>query len=534
MNPKKNYEYSDINKNFLLISPTLISEVPLTIAILAGVLKEEGFSVSSIVNTFKKPLLVEDFVRAAKDYKANFVGISMMTFEILFVYKIIDALKKEGFEVIVGGSHPTDLPEECIKAGADIVVRNEGEETLKELCKFWKGDDIELREIRGITFRDNDGNITSTRERTRINLSNVPKLNLDVFDLDLFYQENGLIKGFNRIYTSRGCPGFCTFCDWQVFKQKMRYYPIPDIIDDIKWRIKKYGITSFTIADDCFTLNKNRVYELCEEINKIQPKIIWQASSRANLITLDMLKRMKESGCFLISFGFESGDSDTLLRIKKHITLEENINAALMAKEAGLRVYGNLMIGFPWETIKHIENDIKFIHKVWKEVSLFQVSGSLIPFPGTQIYHEYADEYEFREYWLESKHQQDGIQIYQNVINPLAVSTFYQRYLFDDTYIQEDTFFTYSKEYKKKVREMIFEIGRHNLPFMFKKQVLHQTFYMNLAKISMMMYEYFPKLEKNIGGTFFRLFNKRNQRTSIEQIRDNRRGFIKNKEDIEI
>jgi len=306
--------------NFLLISPTLISEVPFTLATLANVLKDEGFAVTTLVNTFKKPLLVEDFVQGAKDCEADIVGISVMTFKILFVYDIICALKKEGFLVVVGGSHPTDMPDECIRAGADIVVRNEGEDSLRELCNFWRGEDIELKEIRGITFRDANKNIISTENRPRMDYLKLPKSPLYSFDSDLFRQEDGLVKGLHRIYTSRGCPGCCTFCDWQVFKHSMRYYQISDIIDDIKNRIKKYGITNFTIADDCFTVNKKRVYELCAELSKIQPKIRWQASSRANLVNFDLLKTMKEAGCYSIAFGFESGDPDTVMRIKKFVT----------------------------------------------------------------------------------------------------------------------------------------------------------------------------------------------------------------------
>lgn len=503
--------------NFLLISPTLISEAPMTIAMLSAILKEEGFSVSTIVNTFRKPLSVKDFVQAAKDCKADLVGINMMTFEILFIYKIIKALKKEGFTVMVGGAHPTDCPEECIENGADIVIQGEGEDVLREICRSYPN----IK--KGILPR-----------KPPVDLETLPAPNLDVFDLDLFRQEDGLIKGFHRIYTSRGCPGRCTFCDWQIFKQDIRFYPISHIVDDIKRRIENYGITNFTIADDCFTINHELVYEFCKEISKIRPRIVWQASSRANLVSLDLLKAMKQAGCYLICFGFESGDPDTLLRVKKFVTLEQNIKAAFMAAEAGLQVYGNLMTGFPWETPKHVENNIKFIRETWKPVSLFQVSGSLTPFPGTEIYQKYVAGYGFEKYWLNPKYQQTGIQIYQNVVNSLAVSTFYQRYFFDDTYIQEETFFKYSKEYKKKVRDMVLEIGRHNLLFMFKNQPLRQKLYINFAKLSMMAYDYFPNLEKRVGGKFYELFNKQNERSSIEQVRDKRRGILKNKQNIEI
>jgi radical SAM superfamily enzyme YgiQ (UPF0313 family) len=507
----------------------------MTLAMLAAVLKEEGFSVNTAVNTFRKPLSIEDFVSAAKKCNANIVGISMLTFQVLFVYELIRALKKEGFKVVVGGSHATDCPEELVRNGADIVVRNEGEVTLRELCKFWNGkNDIPLEKIKGITFRNSNREVISTEMREGIDLAELPKPDLEVFDLGLFRGEDGFIKGFQRIYTSRGCPGRCTFCDWQVFKQNMRFYPVSIIIDEIKRRVDNYGITSFSIADDCFTINKKRVLEFCDGIGKIRPKVVWRANSRANLVDAEMLKAMQEAGCHSVAFGFESGDPETLIRIKKGVRLEHNIKAPFLAAEAGLQVYGCLMIGFPWERPQSVENNIKFIHKTWDAVSLFQVSGALMPFPGTEIYREYAAQYGFLNYWLDPKYQHTGIQIYQNVQNALAISAFYQRYLFDDTYIQEETFFNYSKEYKQKVKEMVLEIGKHNLLFMFKDKPLQQKFYLVLAKLSMAAYSYFPNLEKGIGGKLFHLFNRGNRRPSIEQLRDKRRGIVKDRKIVEI
>ena len=520
------------NRNFLLVYPALITEMPYSIAVLAGVLREGGFNIFTVINTFRYPLETEDFVAIAKKNNIRIVGISMLTFQVLKTFKLIRAFKKEGMIVVVGGAHATDCPEEIVSNGADIVVRNEGEVTLRELSNYWKEEGkVSLNQISGLTFRDKTGEIISTPSRERIqNLAEIPLPYYDCFDLNTFKQPNGLIKGFQRIYTSRGCPGHCTFCDWKVFGQTVSYFPTSLLIDQIKKGVNEYGITSFTIADDCFTINRKHVYAFCEEIVKIRPSVIWQSSTRANLVDREMLSIMKDAGCYLISFGLESGDPESLRKMHKGVKLKDNIESPKIAHEVGLEVYANLMSGFPWETVESIENNIKLIREIWNEVFIFQVSGSLIPFPGSKIYEEFVDKYNFGEYWTKPKYQDYGIQTYQNSLNPYKVSTFYQRNMFDDSYIQEDIFFNYSKEYKLKIKEMVFEIGRHNIEAMFPNSPLRQRFIKLFSKISNAVYMMNPNLEKNIVGNIFR--PQAGKRSNVEIDRDFKRGFVKDKEDV--
>lgn len=495
-------------KNFLLVYPTQVTEAPMTLAMLGAVLREEGFRVHTLVNTFKRPLEVEDFVNEAFRVNADFVGISMITFDVLFVYEIADALREHGFPVIMGGAHPTDCPAEAA-LHADIVVRGEGEETLREIVR---GE--HLSDILGITTVE-----LNTPPRPRLNVKTLPRPDLSIFDWELFHDENDFYKGTHRIYTSRGCPGRCSFCDWQVFKQHFEEYDVKEIVREIQRRKEFFGTTSFSIADDCFTVNRDRVFEFCELIAEID--VVWRANSRANLVDLEMLQAMKASGCHSIAFGLESGDPETLKRIGKEVTLEENLLAPRLAHEAGLECYGCLMIGFPWETASHVRNQIHFIHAVWDYVSLFQVSGSLMPFPGAHIYKRYAPKFGFERFWLDPECQKCGIQVYQNARNPYKVSTLYQRLLFDDTYIQEEVFFPYSNSFKSAVREMVLEIGRHNLEFMFRGRPLKQKLMLGLAKASMFAYDVLPGWEKAIFGTLF------HGRSAIESLRDKRRGIAK-------
>jgi radical SAM superfamily enzyme YgiQ (UPF0313 family) len=343
-----------------------------------------------------------------------------------------------------------------------------------------------------------------------------------VFDKELFTLGDGLVKGMHKVYTSRGCPGRCTYCAWQVFGQKVFYLPIPEVINDIKRVVGEYGITNFLIADDCFTTNKKHVTEFCNEIVKIKPKVIWQSQTRADFSTPELMEMMARAGCWLITVGAESGDKETLQRVGKGVTVQDNINAVINAADAGMKVQTNLMFGFPWETVDSLNNNLDYIYKVWDSTFFFSVSGAVTPYAGTDIYNEYCDEYGFRDYWLKEKYQNCGAQLYQNTLNPYATSTFYQRNIFDDIYVQEDYFFRYSDEYKKKLSEIIFEVGRHNLEKLYPSQFVKRSAILGLSKISKSVYGVFPMLEKTIGG-----WVHAHERPFIEGSRDLKRGVTR-------
>lgn len=504
----------------LLLYPSAISEIPHSLAIIAAIFKSEGWNIKVAVSTFKKPLENKDFLKIADEYKPDVVGISMITIEVLKVYELIKLLKQGGYRVWVGGAHATVYSEEVIEQGAEIVIRNEGEETIKEILQKKRRD-----EIFGITYYDlRIDRIVSNPDRPRIkDLSTIPKPDFSFFDKKLFTIEDGLIRGMHRIYTSRGCPGRCTYCAWQVFGQRVSYLPIPEVIKDIQRVVDEYGITNFLIADDCLTTNKRHVTELCNEIVKIKPKVIWQSQTRADFATPELMKMMADAGCWLITVGAESGDPETLIKVKKHIKLEDNINSVWNAYNAGMKVQTNLMFGFPWEKVKSLENNLDYIYKVWEPTYFFSVSGAVTPFPGTDLYNEYADQYGFRKYWLKEKYQHCGAQLYQNTLNSYATSTFYQRNIYDDIYIQEDYFFKYSSEYKQKLSEVIFEIGRHNLEKLYPFQPFKRATILGVSRLSKKLYEVFPTLEMTIGSWIHT-----EDRSRVEESRNAKRGVTRN------
>ncbi len=487
------------SKKILLIFPTPISEMPTGFAYLSSVLKEKGYAVKAVVNTFNHFLKWDEIVRITEDYKPSVVGFNIGTFRVLGIYETIRRIKRLGITVIAGGPHATSCPEEVLENGADIVVRNEGEVTLAELCDFWDGKrGLSLKSIDGISFKDHDGKIFHNPPRGYISdLSYLPAPDFTCFDQERFRTSDGLLKGLHRVYCSRGCPAGCTFCDRAVFGRTVRYRHIEDVVKEIGSRRKMYDIGNFVIADDTFTFNKKYVQAFCKALKDNHLDIAWSCSTRANIVDSKMLGMMKEAGCYMVSYGIESGDPETLKMTNKGITLEQAHKAVDYAAALNYRIYVNLMTGFPWEDGSAVSNNINYIKKHFNQVYIYQVSGALVPYPGTAIYEEYKDRYGFEKWWLREECQNYGVQIHQNVENPYKHSMFYQRWIYDDTYIWEETFFPYTRKYKAKVKEMAFLIGRRNLIPLIPSPINRWIIYM-LCKVSHFIYEINPHIEKMI------------------------------------
>jgi len=155
-----------------------------------------------------------------------------------------------------------------------------------------------------------------------------------------------------------------------------------------------------------------------------------------------------------ITYGVESAAEETLRKINKGYCAKQAYDTVETTGRLGIRMYINLMTGFPWETPEHVNDDIRFIKTVDRWVNCFQLYGAVIPYPDTPIYEDYHEQFGFTQWWLQEKYQQAGMVIYQNVQNPYAVSSYFQRNLYDDTYVARDYFFRFSPEYKRAVRRM--------------------------------------------------------------------------------
>jgi len=308
-----------------------------------------------------------------KEMNPDIVGICCYTFNRHTCIKLAEIVKEvnKNIKVVFGGPHSSIMYAQLFDTSynIDVIVLNEGEITFLELVNNLQGN-TQLKNIPGIIYREN-GKIINNGLRQ-------PLESLDKLPIPAEYFR------YKRIITSRGCPGRCIFCDTpHLWGQKVRLRSPINVVDELELLNKKYGISSFIISDDTFTLGKERAIEICKEIIRRDLKITWDCRSRVNLICEERLMWMKKAGCTTISYGIESGSQKILNNLKKGIKVEQIKEAASLTRKFGLNLNYFIIVGSPGETDDTIRETMKVIEET-KPTSIFTYIMQLTP--GTELY----------------------------------------------------------------------------------------------------------------------------------------------------
>lgn len=459
----------------ILIAPfseAVFSELPLGIAYLAAVLKNEGCLVK-IINprTRYQRLSIQKILNDIREFSPDFIGLSFYTENILLLYQYINKLEILKIPLIAGGPHSSVLPREVLNNGIDIVVRGEGEETVSELLSYFCGD-VTKEDILGISYKDKNGNIIDNPDRPPVsNLDSIP------FPARYLFENSANIRNkvdyslFSSIIASRGCPFKCIYCQHKNYPH-YRYRSTSNIIEEIKFLKDRYNLGGFAFEDSVFTINKECVLDICEALIKENLKIGWSCSSRLDIVDTELLTKMKQAGCWHIVYGAESLNPDTLKKIRKGINPVRLDVVAGWMQDLGISMGVNFMWGFPWESAEDIKENLRKVTSKSRYFNKIMAAGIPMPFPGTELYELYKDEYNFENWWL-NPHKRYNYNPY-----------FYQSFAFgfQDGLI-ENPFFNYSKEMKKSLREVAnFITNFNNRHLSSKKKVILKAL-MTLSKV---------------------------------------------------
>ena len=240
-----------------------------------------------------------------------------------------------------------------------------------------------LTEIHGINFWL-DGRIVITPKAEFTNdLDNLPFLARHLFKNDL-YKRPDTGQPVTVITAAKGCPEECIFCSAPLGTGKtLRQRAPQSIVDEIRDCVQKYGIRNFLLAAETFTYNRKWAMEICDRIIERQLKVTWTCSTRVDRMDEELARRMKQSGCYSIALGIESGNQQTLDLMKKKATLEQAEKAIPIIHQAGIKTYQTYVIGFPWETREMIEQTIDFAIKLDGDITQFILA---LPLYGTELY----------------------------------------------------------------------------------------------------------------------------------------------------
>lgn len=333
----------------------------------------------------------EKTVEEVNKYKPDIIGISSMTHEIITAHNLATLFQKEmpGIPIVIGGCHVTALPAQTLEEFPNFTygVYGEGEKTLLELTKsLFKKKTKRMPAIKGLTYRDHKGRVIVNEPRERLTSDELDALPYPAFHL---YYKNGnqsLIEK-NDVYvimSSRGCPYNCVFC-MQVLGRQVRRRTPEKIVAEIEYAIRHYGAHTIQFYDEIFLFNDELCYKTLNlMIQKNLPKKMrWFGLTRVNMVNQELIHKAKESGCFRLEMGIESGSNKILKQIRKQITVEQAEKAVRIIKSEGILTDCNYILGHPGETRKTLKQTSDLAIRL---NTTTMAMGIMVPYPGTDVY----------------------------------------------------------------------------------------------------------------------------------------------------
>lgn len=267
----------------------------------------------------------------------------------------------------------------------DYLIGGEMDTVIGPLIDYISDEKGSLNDVNGIIYKHN-GEFTKTRfDLWENNLDDIPFPARDLMKNELYVRpDTG--EPMATIQVSRGCPSGCTYCLTPIISgKKLRKRSVENIFAEIEECYYKYNIKNFFFKADTFTIDSQWAIELCDRIinSDLHGKIEFTVNSRAKPLEQELLEKLKYAGCFTIAVGFESGNNDTLKKIGKGTTREDNIRAAKLIRKSGIPLLGFFMIGFPWETKDEIAETMKFVSEI--DADFIEVHIAM-PYYGTELY----------------------------------------------------------------------------------------------------------------------------------------------------
>lgn len=360
---------------------------PLGLAWMAAVLQQDGHRVE-ILDAHAEGLSAHEVPPWIEEHGAyDLVGLTATTPLICGALRIAEQVKRRRPEVrvVLGGVHPTVLPEEVLANPAvDLVVRGEGEETIREIAA---GRPVER--IDGVSYR-RDGRVVHNPDRKLIpDLDSLPLPAYDLLPMGRYHPAAGAAKRTpaTSVLATRGCPGRCTFC-YRQFGPRLRVRAGRRVAEEVKLLQDRYGFKEICFYDDTFTAVKPEVRAFCRAIHELGVDLTWSCFSRIDTFDQETFRRMKAAGCHQVMYGVESGDPQILKNINKRVDGSRVEGVIRATKKIGIEVRAAFMLGNPGETEATLEENIRYAVRLDPDLALFNITT---PYPGTEMF-RWADE----------------------------------------------------------------------------------------------------------------------------------------------
>jgi anaerobic magnesium-protoporphyrin IX monomethyl ester cyclase len=417
------------------------------ILMLGTVLEKAGYEVRLLdANAACNRRSSADIVKEVEDFRPTVVGITLLTPLVKEAYRLAESLRGCGAKLLAGGPHATLLPEEPLAHGFDAVVVGEGEPTIVEAIEAVLGQ-RPLETVKGLYYRTPQGELHANEPRPPIaDLDSLPLPTRRLVSVaDFGTTAHGDLHA--AIFTSRGCPARCAYCSGGLFGKKFRFRSADSVVDEMIAIHREFGTRHFYFMDDAMTMDRQRMQRICGRMIDENLGFTWNMMTRIDAVDEEMLTLASRAGCKQIEFGVESGCPETLKKIHKPHTVEMVWRVIPLTKRYGIQPVTFFILGFPWEDETAYADNLRLMKELSPHV-VFQpaIASILIPFPGTEIYDRYKDEFGFAEWWLGDERNFDAPKIdrhayYQVVMHRMGV-------------VLDADFFRYSPEIKRSIHQV--------------------------------------------------------------------------------
>ncbi len=320
-----------------------------------------------IIDSNNLKITFDELIERIAALKPDVVGIKLFTEDLKRVKATLASIKEisPNIVTIVGGAHPSAMPEQTLSSmdNLDYAFNGEAEIGLPTLLKDLEAKN--LGDVPGLVWRDGD----TIRVNKQVFVEDLNELGMPAWDLLDPREYKDTAETFRKnfpaapISITRGCPFPCTYCAGSTISGKpIRMRSIENVLEEMDYLIKNYGVKEFNIVDDNFTQKRTVVEAFCRGIIGKGWEISWSGSTGIRLDSLseELLDLMKQSGCYSFYVGIESGSERILDLMKKRLTLEQIRTGVNMISKTGILVSGFFIIGYPTETKEDIEKTIAF------------------------------------------------------------------------------------------------------------------------------------------------------------------------------
>jgi anaerobic magnesium-protoporphyrin IX monomethyl ester cyclase len=346
---------------------------PLSLATLASFLREDH--TVTLIDAIAQDLDTEAVLGRLQEFRPDLVIASISTPTVNEDLHVLEQVKKRtGSRTAVFGVHATYFAEDLIReTDLDFVFLNDPEFAALHIASGAPGP------VPGAVSRRNGEVVRLPAPGHQTLHFKVPAW--DLVDLSR-YKIPIKRKSYVLVSTARGCPFDCTFCVVPYYSgRKVRFREVEEVMDELR-AVSRY-VNQVFFHTDLFTFRKEYVMRLCQEMIRQDLRLEWICNSRVDTFDREMAELMKRSGCWMVSFGIESGSQKILDLCDKKITLEQSRRAVDVARQAGLISIGHFVLGFPGETRETLRQTIRFSREVNPDFVEFYIAT---PFPGSRLF----------------------------------------------------------------------------------------------------------------------------------------------------